>query len=39
MFAQHNFGTGSAIAILLFLAVVPVMYINLRQFGRQEGFK
>jgi len=39
MFAQHNFGTGSAIAILLFLAVVPVMYINLRQFGQQEGFK
>ncbi|MDJ0914861.1 MAG: sugar ABC transporter permease [Desulfobacterales bacterium] len=39
MFAQHDFGTGSAIAILLFIAVVPVMYVNLRQFGQQEGFK
>ncbi|MGD9212503.1 MAG: sugar ABC transporter permease, partial [Desulfobacteraceae bacterium] len=39
MFTQHNFGTGSAIAILLFFAVIPVMYINLRQFGQQEGFK
>lgn len=39
MFAQHDFGTGSAIAILLFVAVIPVMVVNLRQFGRQEGFK
>jgi alpha-glucoside transport system permease protein len=39
MFSHHNFGTGSAIAILLFLAVIPIMYLNLRQFGQQEGFK
>jgi alpha-glucoside transport system permease protein len=39
MFAQHDFGTGSAIAVLLFVAVIPVMMVNLRQFGRQEGFK
>jgi ABC-type sugar transport system permease subunit len=39
MFVQHDFGTGSAIAVLLFVAVIPVMVINLRQLGRQEGFK
>ncbi len=39
MFARHDFGTGSAIAILLFIAVLPVMYVNLRQMGRQEGFR
>lgn len=39
MFAQHDFGTGSAIAILLFIAVLPVMYVNLRQMGRREVFR
>ncbi|NNF99149.1 MAG: sugar ABC transporter permease [Desulfobacteraceae bacterium] len=39
MFAQHDFGMGSAIAVLLFIAIIPVMYLNLRQFGQQEGFK
>lgn len=39
MFVQHDFGTGSAIAILLFFATLPVMYINIKQLGEQEGFK
>lgn len=31
-------GYGSAIAIVLFIAVLPVMIYNLRQFRKQEGF-
>lgn len=37
-FTNRNFGYGSAIAIVLFLAVLPVMYYNLRQLRKQEGF-
>jgi alpha-glucoside transport system permease protein len=37
-FTNRNFGYGSAIAIVLFLAVIPVMYYNLRQLRKQEGF-
>lgn len=33
-----NPGYGSAIAIVLFIAVLPVMIYNLRQFRKQEGF-
>jgi alpha-glucoside transport system permease protein len=39
MFRAFNFGRGAAIAIVLLLAVVPVMYYNLRQFSEQtEAF-
>lgn len=39
MFRAFNFGRGSAIAVVLLLAVIPVMYYNLRQFARQtEAF-
>ncbi len=39
MFRAFNFGRGAAIAVVLLLAVVPVMWYNLRQFGRQtEAF-
>lgn len=38
----HNYnndaGYGSAIAIVLFIAVLPIMIYNLRQFRKQEGF-
>ncbi|HKP55018.1 MAG TPA: sugar ABC transporter permease [Chloroflexia bacterium] len=34
----NNPGYGSAIAIVLFIAVLPVMIYNLRQFRKQEGF-
>lgn len=37
-FPNRNSGFGAAIAIVLFLAVVPVMIYNLRQFGEQEAF-
>lgn len=37
-FTNRNSGFGSAIAIVLLLAVVPVMIYNLRQFRHQEAF-
>ena len=37
-FTNRNSGFGSAIAIVLLIAVIPVMYYNLRQFRKQEGF-
>ena len=37
-FTARNSGFGSAIAIILLLAVVPVMIYNLRQFREQEAF-
>ncbi len=37
-FSNRNFGYGSAIAIVLFIAVLPVMVYNLRQLRKQEGF-
>ncbi len=39
MFRAFNYGRGSAIAVVLLIAVIPVMYYNLRQFSRQtEAF-
>ena len=35
-FSIRNFGFGSAIAIVLLIAVIPVMVYNLRQFAEQE---
>jgi len=37
MFQFFNDGRGAALATLLFLAVLPVMYINLRNFRRQQA--
>ena len=37
-FINRNAGYGSAIAIVLLLAVIPVMIYNLRQFSEQEAF-
>jgi len=37
-FTNSNSGFGSAIAIVLLVAVIPVMYYNLRQFREQEAF-
>jgi alpha-glucoside transport system permease protein len=37
-FVNRNFGYGSAIAIVLFIAVSPVMIYNLRQLRKQEAF-
>ena len=38
-FINRNSGFGSAIAIVLLLAVVPVMIYNLRQLREQETFR
>ena len=37
-FIARNSGYGSAIAIVLLIAVIPVMIYNLRQFREQEAF-
>jgi alpha-glucoside transport system permease protein len=37
-FTNRNFGYGSAIAIILLIAVIPVMIYNLRQFSERETF-
>ena len=36
-FLQNNNGRGAAIAVILFIAVVPVMIWNVRQFREQEA--
>jgi alpha-glucoside transport system permease protein len=38
MFNIRDDGMGSAIAIVLLLAVVPIMIYNLRQFSKRETF-
>ncbi len=38
MFRFLHYGRGSAIAIVLVIAVIPVMWYNLRQFSKREGF-
>lgn len=37
-FMYRNFGYGSTLAIVLLIAVIPVIVINLRQFRKQGGF-
>ncbi len=37
-FINQNAGLGSTIAIVLFIAVIPVMIYNLRQLNKQEAF-
>ncbi|HEX9412140.1 MAG TPA: sugar ABC transporter permease [Ktedonobacterales bacterium] len=37
LFNFGEFGIGSALAVLLLLAVIPIMYINLRRFRAQEA--
>ncbi len=35
MFAFRNYGHASALAVVLFLAVLPIMVINIRNMRRQ----
>jgi alpha-glucoside transport system permease protein len=35
-FSTRNFGLGSAVAVILFLLVIPVMALNIRRFRRDE---
>ncbi|GAB4457410.1 MAG: sugar ABC transporter permease [Anaerolineales bacterium] len=37
-FTNRNSGFGAAIAIILLIAVIPVMYYNLKQFREREAF-
>jgi alpha-glucoside transport system permease protein len=39
MFTNGNFGRGSAIAVVLLLAIVPVMAVNVRRFRAQEAIR
>jgi alpha-glucoside transport system permease protein len=39
MFNVRHFGHASAVAVLLLLAIVPVMLINLRRFRAQEALR
>ncbi|MGB3494476.1 MAG: sugar ABC transporter permease [Elainellaceae cyanobacterium] len=39
MFNFRNFGHGSAIAVILLLAVIPVMVSNIRRFRQQESIR
>jgi alpha-glucoside transport system permease protein len=36
MFNFRNYGRGSAIAVILLIAVIPVMVANIRRFRQQE---
>jgi alpha-glucoside transport system permease protein len=38
MFTANNKGFGSAIAIVLLVAVIPVMVYNLREFSKRDSF-
>jgi alpha-glucoside transport system permease protein len=38
-FTNRNFGIGSALAVILLVAVIPVMVYNLRRFRSQAGFR
>lgn len=39
MFLFTNFGVASAVAVVLLLAIVPVMVINIRRFRAQEAMR
>ncbi len=38
LFSNNNQGLGSAIAIVLLVAVVPIMIYNLREFSKRQAF-
>lgn len=37
MFTFGNFERASAIAVILLLTIIPVMFLNIRRFGREES--
>lgn len=39
MFNASNFPRGSVVAVILMIAVLPVMYINIRRFQREEAMR
>jgi alpha-glucoside transport system permease protein len=36
-FGQSNLGLGSALAVVLFVAVIPVMWVNIRRMQREQA--
>jgi alpha-glucoside transport system permease protein len=38
-FLLHNNGRGAAVAVILFVAVIPVMVWNMRRFRDQEAIR
>jgi alpha-glucoside transport system permease protein len=39
MFTNSNFSRASAIAVILLLAIIPVMLFNVRRFRAQEAIR
>jgi alpha-glucoside transport system permease protein len=39
MFTFGDFGRASAVAVVLLLAIVPIMAFNIRQFRAQESVR
>jgi alpha-glucoside transport system permease protein len=39
MFRFRNFGHGSALAVILLVAVIPVMVINIRNLRRERNLR
>ncbi len=39
MFTFRDFGRGAAVAVFMFLAVIPIMIINVRRFREEEGLR
>ena len=39
MFDFRNFGRGSTVAVILLLAIIPVMIVNIKQFKQQEEIR
>ena len=38
-FTDGNVGTAAAVAVILLLAIIPVMLINIRRFRAQEAMR
>ncbi|GAG67644.1 unnamed protein product, partial [marine sediment metagenome] len=39
MFHFKNFGHASAIAVILLVAIIPIMIVNIRRFREQEAIR
>jgi alpha-glucoside transport system permease protein len=39
LFINNNYGQGGALAVLLMIVIIPVMYFNIRQIRRQEQIR
>jgi alpha-glucoside transport system permease protein len=39
MFNNGNFGRASAIAVILLLAIIPIMLMNISRFRAQEALR